>query len=51
LRHFAELSSEDESTGDKMYPSTCHMMAPELQVENKELGCEYERDIFLKCIK
>jgi hypothetical protein len=47
LRHFDELSSEDESSGDtKFTPSTCQMMAPELQVEKKELGCECERHIF-----
>jgi hypothetical protein len=26
--------------------STSQMMAPELQVENKERGCEYEGHIF-----
>jgi hypothetical protein len=46
VTHFDELSSEDESNGDKMYPSACQMMAPELQVENKELGCECERHIY-----
>jgi hypothetical protein len=27
LSHFDELSSEDESSGDKMHPSACVMMA------------------------
>jgi hypothetical protein len=34
----------------KCTTSACQMMAPELQVENKELGCECERHIFKKII-
>jgi hypothetical protein len=32
----------------KIIPSACQMMAPELQVENNELGCECEGQRFQK---